>query len=99
MGCQAGWPIRIRPGAPRFSKITHLVPGGYPVATVICTENLYAERATFCSNCGDSVDSPARPCPKPSPGVPLVDCGRGGHMFNQTEEQRWAAVWSDTEER
>ncbi len=30
--------------------------------------------------------APSRPCPLPSPGVPLVHCGRGGHMFDIEEE-------------
>ena len=47
----------------------------------------------YCENCGDPFDADAenaavrqphgrwRPCPNPSPGKPLVDCGAGGHMF------------------
>lgn len=50
---------------------------------------------SYCKNCGDPFDRAAedaavcrgaaptgwRPCPKPSPGRPLVDCGVGGHMY------------------
>lgn len=47
----------------------------------------------FCENCGDMFDENAenasigkphgtwRPCPSPSPGEPLKDCGIGGHMY------------------
>jgi hypothetical protein len=51
---------------------------------------------TYCSNCGDPFDMPPaddptfaatfrrwRPCPNPSPGRPLVDCGVGGHMYEE----------------
>jgi hypothetical protein len=34
-----------------------------------------------CHNCGVDFDAPEGPCPKPSPGVPYADCGRGGHWF------------------
>ena len=49
----------------------------------------------FCRNCGDPFDADAeaaalrqphgawRPCPNPSPGRPLVDCGIGGHMYSE----------------
>ena len=50
----------------------------------------------YCRNCGDPFDRAAedaavsgtisapgwRPCPKPSPGRWLVDCGVGGHMYD-----------------
>lgn len=48
---------------------------------------------SYCVNCGDPFDEAAenvairvviagwRPCPKPSPGTPLVHCGVGGHMY------------------
>jgi hypothetical protein len=36
-----------------------------------------------CRNCGDRTDAPERPCPDPSPGIPYVDCGRGGHFFDR----------------
>lgn len=39
------------------------------------------ETVCRCRNCGDAFEWPERPCPKPSPGVPYVDCGRGGHVF------------------
>jgi len=51
----------------------------------------------YCRNCGDPFDADAqnaamraphgawRPCPKPSPGVPLVDCGIGGHMYDDAK--------------
>jgi len=41
-----------------------------------------AKSRLVCSNCGDAFDGPERDCPKPAPGRPFVDCGRGGHMFN-----------------
>lgn len=51
---------------------------------------------TICRNCGDSYAAPERPCPKPAPGVPFVDCGRGGHMFDvqpkKTYEERAAEI-------
>lgn len=49
----------------------------------------------ICRNCGDRFDTGAmlaavgapptewRPCPKPSPGRPLADCGVGGHMYDE----------------
>lgn len=43
--------------------------------------------ADLCENCGDAFDAPERPCPRPSPGIPYVHCGRGGHMFRAKE--RW----------
>jgi hypothetical protein len=39
----------------------------------------------ICRNCGDLFTAPKRPCPKPSPGRPLYECGRGGHMFFPAE--------------
>lgn len=42
------------------------------------------EPETWCENCGDAFSAPERDCPNPSPGEPLVDCGRGGHMFRLT---------------
>lgn len=36
-----------------------------------------------CRTCDDTPSSPERPCPRPSPGRPYVDCGRGGHMFDR----------------
>lgn len=51
----------------------------------------------FCRNCGDPFDREAgdaacrlpvvswRPCPNPSPGRPLVDCGVGGHMYTDRD--------------
>lgn len=36
---------------------------------------------SVCRNCGDRFDGPVRDCPNPSPGKPYVDCGRGGHWF------------------
>ncbi len=36
---------------------------------------------SICHNCGDHFDAPERECPEPSPGIPYVDCGRGGHYF------------------
>jgi len=42
-------------------------------------------RQLVCSNCGDTADGPERDCPKPSPGRPYVDCGRGGHMFDKVK--------------
>lgn len=53
-----------------------------------------ANRPAFCRNCGDPAPSLSdedwngatpsgswRPCPNPSPGRPMVDCGIGGHMY------------------
>jgi len=34
-----------------------------------------------CVRCGVAFDAPETDCPNPAPGVPLIDCGRGGHMF------------------
>jgi hypothetical protein len=55
-------------------------------------------RALYCRNCGDpfseacdnlrfrgAVGPRWRPCPKPSPGRPLVDCGIGGHMYTLSQ--------------
>jgi hypothetical protein len=51
--------------------------------------------AYYCRNCGDlftadaenaAIGKPSgawRPCPNPSPGRPLVDCGVGGHMYHK----------------
>lgn len=36
---------------------------------------------TKCRQCGDLFEGPERPCPKPAGVKPLVDCGRGGHLF------------------
>lgn len=50
---------------------------------------------SYCRNCGDPYDHDAenaairqpsgawRPCPKPSPGKPMVHCGVGGHMYDE----------------
>lgn len=35
----------------------------------------------WCNRCGDAFEGPERQCPDPKMGRPLVDCGRGGHMF------------------
>jgi hypothetical protein len=35
----------------------------------------------WCENCGDAFTGPERDCPKPAPGRPYKECGRGGHMF------------------
>lgn len=35
----------------------------------------------WCERCGDAFDAPERPCPRPAPGRPYYECGRGGHMF------------------
>lgn len=40
-----------------------------------------------CRNCGDSFTAPERDCPKPSPGRPYQECGRGGHMFFPVEPE------------
>ena len=40
-----------------------------------------------CRTCGDSFEAPERPCPKPSPGRPYVDTGRGGHVFDVTGDE------------
>lgn len=50
----------------------------------------------YCENCGDPFVMPPagdptfaeayrswRPCPSPSPGRPMVDCGIGGHMYTE----------------
>ena len=54
----------------------------------------------YCCNCGDPFDHDAenaavrkpsgtwRPCPNPSPGRPLVDCGIGGHMYTAGKPNR-----------
>lgn len=57
-----------------------------------------AARPAFCRNCGDPAPSLAdedwngatpsgswRPCPNPSPGRPMLDCGVGGHMYTDSE--------------
>lgn len=50
---------------------------------------------SFCRNCGDRLTEDAyraasrlpytnwRPCPNPSPGREMVDCGVGGHMYEE----------------
>lgn len=51
---------------------------------------------SYCENCGDPYDMPPagdprfaeacrswRPCPNPSSGRPMVDCGIGGHMYTE----------------
>lgn len=35
----------------------------------------------WCDRCGDAFDGPERDCPRPAPGRPYNECGRGGHMF------------------
>lgn len=40
----------------------------------------------WCERCGDAFDGPERACPRPAPGRPYVDSGRGGHMFGLTVE-------------
>jgi hypothetical protein len=42
--------------------------------------------SAVCRNCGDRFDGPERDCPNPSPGKPYVDCGRGGHWFEEPED-------------
>lgn len=54
-----------------------------------------ADGPSFCRNCGDPFDTDAenaavrlpsgawRPCPNPSPGRPMIDCGVGGHMYDR----------------
>lgn len=44
----------------------------------------------WCDRCGDAFDGPERPCPRPAPGRPYYDCGRGGHMFRLETEPRVA---------
>lgn len=57
-----------------------------------------AARQWYCRNCGDPAPSLAdedwngrvpsgswRPCPNPSPGRPMIDCGVGGHMYTDSE--------------
>jgi hypothetical protein len=51
----------------------------------------------YCRNCGDPLDAGAadaaagkppstwRPCPNPSPGRPLYECGVGGHMYDAAD--------------
>lgn len=59
-----------------------------------------ADQPRFCRNCGDPAPSlddtdwdgrtPSgtwRPCPAPSPGRPLIDCGVGGHMYTEDSPQ------------
>lgn len=50
---------------------------------------------TKCVNCGDLFDAPERPCPNPSLGKPLVDCGRGGHWFQDApgDEKLLRYLW------
>ncbi len=51
-----------------------------------------------CRTCGDSFEGPDatdRDCPKPTPGKPLVDVGRGGHVFDvQGDEKLLAYLWN-----
>lgn len=61
--------------------------------TVPLSEFLAGPGPRYCRNCGDPFDVSAenaacrepsgawRPCPNPTPGRPLVDCGVGGHMY------------------
>ena len=41
----------------------------------------------FCRNCAALFDSKQGdgPCPSPSPGRPMVDCGKGGHWFEEAK--------------
>lgn len=41
-----------------------------------------------CRNCQDAVTDEDRTCPNPSPGKPLIDCGRGGHMFDAPGDEK-----------
>lgn len=42
-----------------------------------------------CRNCGQVFsEEDSTPCPKPSPGEPLVDCGVGGHFFDQPGDEK-----------
>lgn len=60
--------------------------------------------SAYCKNCGDPFDCAAedasiaiivghptpnwRPCPRPSPGIPMVHCGVGGHMYIDKDKER-----------
>ena len=50
-----------------------------------------------CINCGDLFDAPERDCPKPSGTRPLVDCGRGGHHFEDVagDEKLLRFLWAN----
>lgn len=43
-----------------------------------------------CRTCSTSIDDPEAdaPCPRPSPGEPLVDCGKGGHFFDAPGDEK-----------
>lgn len=41
-----------------------------------------------CRTCNQPSESAEEKCPSPSPGVPLVDCGRGGHYFDQPGDEK-----------
>lgn len=69
-------------------------PGGADEFPPVVT----TEHGPFCRNCGDpfseaegnlkfrgAVGPRWRPCPNPSPGRPLVDCGIGGHMYTLSD--------------
>lgn len=63
------------------------------IATLRTVKIVTDDGQLFCQNCGDPFDTDAenaaarlphgawRPCPNPSPGRPMVDCGVGGHMY------------------
>lgn len=41
-----------------------------------------------CRTCKQPMNGADATCPDPSPGEPLVDCGRGGHYFDQPGDEK-----------
>jgi len=42
-----------------------------------------------CRQCGDAfAGDEERNCPNPAPGKPLIDCGRGGHIFDAPGDEK-----------
>lgn len=87
---------RTRRSRPRSKLLKALDDPGLLGALASAAARLVGQQR-FCRNCGDpfdddtwnaTLDKPSgswRPCPNPSPGRPMVDCGIGGHMYVDSE--------------